>query len=125
MNEIINVHDGELGFTVAHIGVNAPSEAEALKAARLFEDLFGFKLREIPISYFAGDGIEIMKGLGRGTLGHIAIGTRDVPKAVAFLEGKGVEFDRLSVQNDENGAMRFIYLKDEVLGFAIHLTKRV
>jgi 2-dehydro-3-deoxyphosphogluconate aldolase/(4S)-4-hydroxy-2-oxoglutarate aldolase len=122
MKEI--VEQKELGFHVVHIGVNAPSAAEALKAAQFYEKLFGFSIREIPISYFAGDGIEIMKSMGRGKLGHIAIGTWDVPKAVAYLEGLGVEFDKASIQNDENGTMRFIYIKDEILGFAVHLTRR-
>ena len=31
----------QLGFSLAHIGVNAESEEEALKTAQLFEALFG------------------------------------------------------------------------------------
>ncbi|MDR2864086.1 MAG: bifunctional 4-hydroxy-2-oxoglutarate aldolase/2-dehydro-3-deoxy-phosphogluconate aldolase [Spirochaetaceae bacterium] len=113
-----------LGFSLAHIGINSGSEAEALKNAQLFETLFGFGLRATSKSFFAGDSIEVMNKKGPGTQGHIGIGTWSVPKAAAYLERRGIALDPASAQYDPNGNLQFIYLKDEILQFAVHLSKR-
>ena len=41
------------------------------------------------------------------------------------LENRGVKFDYQSAKYDEQGNMIFIYLKDEIAGFAYHLVKFV
>jgi 2-dehydro-3-deoxyphosphogluconate aldolase/(4S)-4-hydroxy-2-oxoglutarate aldolase len=61
---------------------------------------------------------------GRGKHGHIAIGTWSVPRAIAHLEKQGIEFDPSTIQKAPNGDTNFIYFKDEILGFAVHLVTR-
>jgi len=110
-----------LGFTLAHIGINAENEAQAKKAALLLSEMFHFNVSELPVSYFAGP-FEVMKSKGAGRNGHIAVGTNSVERACFYLKNKGFEFDESTILYDDKGRMRFIYLKDELLGFAIHLT---
>ena len=111
-----------LGFKLAHIGINSENENQAQKAAGLFSALFDFSINELPVSYFAGP-IEVMKSKGDGSNGHIAIGTNSVDRAYYYLKNKGFEFDESTIKLDNNGRIKFIYLKDELLGFAIHLTE--
>ncbi|GMO56964.1 MAG: hypothetical protein Ta2A_02430 [Treponemataceae bacterium] len=113
-----------LGFSLVHIGVNSPNEAEAEKCAKLFSSFFGFALDARAKSIFSSNAIEVMKMQGRGTHGHIAIGTWSVPKALAYLERCGVAFDESSITRTSSGDINFIYLKDEMLGFAVHLVTR-
>ncbi len=116
--------DTMLDFSLMHIGINSKDKAEADKAADLFCALFGFKKDVRSASSFAGDGIEVMNSMGRGTMGHIAIGTRSVDRAVYHLSGKGIEFDQSTFQYDNAGHLKFAYLKDEIGGFAVHLIKK-
>lgn len=110
-----------LGFTLAHIGINSENEEQAKKAALLLSELFNFDISELPVSYFAGP-FEVMKSMGAGRNGHIAVGTNSVERAYFYLKNKGIAFDESTILYDNNGKMKFIYLKDEILGFAIHLT---
>ncbi|MVB11219.1 hypothetical protein CAFE_19270 [Caprobacter fermentans] len=115
----------ELGFEVMHVGLNCKDTAEAQQTADLLLSLFGFSETDTPISVFSSSKIEIMKKKGAGTLGHIAIGTTDVPAAKKYLEGKGIEFDNgTAAYNEENGELKLIYLKNEIAGFAFHLLKK-
>lgn len=51
-----------LGFEVKHIGINTENAEEAMKAAKLFELMFGFDVSEGNSSIFCGSrAIEIMK----------------------------------------------------------------
>ena len=68
--------------------------------------------------------IEFNKGAGRGTHGHIALGTYNVDRAVYHLSLAGVEFDESTRKTDDKGNTKVIYLKDEYCGFAIHLLKK-
>ena len=113
-----------LDFRLVHIGLNSDNDEEALRAADMFCNLFGFKKDERTGSIFAGDGIELMKSMGRGTMGHIAIGTNNVDRAVYHLGKKGVRFDESTSKYDANGHLKFIYLQDEIGGFAVHLIKK-
>ena len=110
-----------LGFKLAHIGINAENKEQAEKCAMFISELFSFSVNEIPISYFVGP-FEIMKEKGAGRNGHIAVGTNSVDRACHFLEKKGFECDLNTAMFTEDGRKRFIYLKDEILGFAVHLT---
>ncbi|MEG0770157.1 MAG: bifunctional 4-hydroxy-2-oxoglutarate aldolase/2-dehydro-3-deoxy-phosphogluconate aldolase [Ruthenibacterium sp.] len=113
-----------LGFTVKHIGINAANEDEALKAAKTFEALFGMACAVGNSSIFSGDKeIEIMKKPGRGTHGHIAIGTNTLDRAIAHLKLRGVAFDETS-RTEKNGRTTLIYLTDEICGFAVHLVQK-
>ena len=65
-----------------------------------------------------------MKMQGRGTMGHIAIGTNSVERAVYHLSKKGCKFDMDSATYDNDGKMKFIYIKDELGGFGVHLVNK-
>lgn len=110
-----------LGFSLAHIAINCNDEKQAKAVADMFTNAFNFAQNEIPVSHFCTSAIEVMKNNGRGTMGHIAIKTNYMDKAVAYLERKGVALDYDSVRYDDNGKMTFIYLKEEFGGFAVHL----
>lgn len=110
-----------LGFKLKHIGINEDAEAKALKDAKTLCTLFGFQEDLKSASVFAGSSFELMFQKGNGTNGHIAIGTNSVPRAYSYLKRIGVEFDEDSKKFDENGNLKFVYLKDEIGGFAFHL----
>ncbi len=111
-------------YTLAHIGINAAGAEESLAAAKQLEALFGFAVKEGNSSNFAGTVAEIMKKPGRGTHGHIGIGTPDVAAAKADLEARGFTFEESSAVYTPEGVLKAIYLNGEVLGFAIHLMKK-
>lgn len=90
----------------------------------MFEKLFGFSAKGGDKSIFAGEKIEVMKSNGRGTFGHIAVKTNYMNRAIRYLSSLGVEFDKESEKRDENGNLTFVYLKDEIGGFAVHLIEK-
>lgn len=110
-----------LGFKLSHLAINCEDEAKAKAVADMFTLCFNFSQREIPVSYFCTEEIEVMKFNGRGTMGHIAVKTNYMDKAVAYLERKGIALDYESAQYDAKGNMTFIYLKEEFGGFAVHM----
>lgn len=108
-----------LGFRLAHIGINADSPKEAEKAARMFAEMFGFASKEGENNYFMGaNEIEILKTPFPGRLGHIAISTNTLPRAIAYFKSRGFAFKEGYV-ND-----KLAYFEDEIAGFAVHLTQR-
>jgi 2-dehydro-3-deoxyphosphogluconate aldolase/(4S)-4-hydroxy-2-oxoglutarate aldolase len=114
-----------LGFTVAHLGINAKSADAAKKGAALFNALFGFSLKDGNSSVFAGDCLELMKLPGAaGASGHIAFATNTVARAQACLERQGVRFDPGSVKKNAEGRINAVFAKDEILGFAWHLIQK-
>lgn len=113
-----------LGFELRHIGVNCEDEAAADSVASKFDNLFGFSKKVGNSSIFAGIEVEAMKKIGRGTNGHIAIGTNSVARAKNYLESvKGAKFIEDSAVI-KNGKLTAIYLEDEIGGFAIHLVQK-
>lgn len=110
-----------LGFKLAHVAINCENEEQGRKVADMFTKAFNFPQRDCPVSFFCTDEIEVMKYNGRGTLGHIAVKTNYMDKAIAYLERQGTELDYSSIQKDEKGKPTFIYLKEEFGGFAVHL----
>lgn len=111
-----------LGFRIKHIGINSPDDTTAASTANAFATIFGFTKDEAVGSYFCGEGVEVMKSQGKGTMGHIAVGCSSVDRAVYHLSAQGVEFDMDTALYNEKGALKFIYLKGEFGGFALHLT---
>ncbi len=71
----------------------------------------------------ANAGIEVMHSQGRGTNGHIAIGTYNVERAVAYLQTMGLTVEEGSQAYDAKGKMKVCYFKEAIGGFAIHLLK--
>lgn len=112
-----------LGFELAHIGINAENEKESLAAAEMFSDAFGFDLKKGNSSNFSGTGIEVNKSKGLGTMGHIAIRTNNIPRAVYYLSKKGYEIDWSTRKGTEQKTVA-VYLKNEVGGFAVHLLQK-
>ena len=113
--------DKMLDYRIVHVGINAANADEARSIAGLFSQSFGFANKEGDASIFSSDSIEIMKANGRGTNGHIAIGTKSVPRAMYRMEKAGVKFDETSSSRAADGHINFIYLKGEMGGFAVHL----
>jgi 2-dehydro-3-deoxyphosphogluconate aldolase/(4S)-4-hydroxy-2-oxoglutarate aldolase len=112
----------DMGFV--HIGINAQNEEEALKAAKFFEAFLGLGAKVGAASIFSSDRIEIMKNPGLGKNGHIGIGTTNVAKAAAYLSRLGAEFNADTARKDAKGDWTFVYFKEEIAGFAVHLVQR-
>ncbi len=114
-----------LGFELAHVGVNAENEEEALKAANRFAFLFGMPAKVGASSIFAGTALEVMKEPYLGKNGHIAIRTNYIERAVNYMETVlGVEFNAESAKRGPKGELKAIYLKEEIGGFAVHLVQK-
>ena len=113
-----------LGFELAHIGINAQNETEAMSIAELFGMAFGFEVKNGNSSVFAGSAVEIMKQPYLGKNGHIAIRTNSVIRAKAYLESKGFDFDETTAKNDEKDRPVAVYLKKAFDGFAVHLLQK-
>ncbi len=114
--------DTMLGFKLRHIGIN-PCNDTAANAAATLTDIFSFPSKEGGKSFFVSPELELMKDKGPGTHGHIGIETKNVDRAVYHLERRGVKFDYSTATYDDKGNMKFIYLADEINGFAYHLVK--
>ena len=112
----------ELGFTLLHLGINNPDEAAGKQTADTLCALFGFESRETDAAVFVNEQFEVMKGKGRGELGHVAIGTNNVEKAMEYLEGKGIRFEEESIVRNEAGKIRLIYFTEDIAGFRFHLS---
>ena len=114
-----------LGLEFVHMGINAENREEGERGAKLFELMFGMPLRETSKSIFASDAFEFMLSKGPGRCGHIAIRTPFVDRAIAYFKRMGFEFEESTVTYDEKtGTPKFIYFKDEICGFAIHLVQK-
>ena len=114
-----------LGLEFLHMGINSDNAEEAEKGAKLFEFMFGMPLRQTSKSIFAGEAFEFMLGKGPGKCGHIAIKTNFVDRAMAYFKRMGFDFDESTITYDEKtGKPKFVYFKDEICGFAIHLIQK-
>lgn len=113
-----------LGFSLAHIGVNAKDATVSLAIAQQLATIFNQPLKEGSSSNFAGSGMEINKSKGLGTHGHIAIATNSIARACVWLENKGIAIDMNSAKKNPAGALVAVYLKDEIGGFAVHLLQK-
>ena len=113
----------ELGFELRHVGINCADEEEADKVAGIFDEIFGFSKKTGNSSVFAGTAVEAMKMPYLGKNGHIAIGTTDIEKAVAYLKEQGVEID-MGTAKYKNEKLIAVYIKEEIGGFAVHLVQK-
>ena len=115
--------DTMLGLRLVHVGINTANEEEAKSTANALAALLNMKVTPGNSSIFVGNKeFEIMKKPGRGTNGHIAIGTNNVDRAIYHLSRRGVKFD-LESKGVKNGKTMSCYMADEIGGFAIHLVK--
>lgn len=113
-----------LGFEVGHVGVNLDSESDAAASADKYAQYFGFARKDGNSSIFAGSGVEIMKSKYLGTMGHIAIKTNSIERAMYHLEQRGAKFNPDSAKRDDKGNLKAIYLDEEIGGFAVHLVQK-
>ena len=113
-----------LGFELAHVGINAISETEALEVANSFQNLFGKSIKNGSQSIFAGSEVEVMKTPYLGNHGHLAYHTNYLSRAINYLEALGVSFNKDTAKYDARGMMKAIYIQGEVGGFAIHLLQK-
>ena len=113
--------DTMLGFKFKHMAINETSADAANGDASSIDGIFGLGTRAASASTFASESIEIMHAPGKGTHGHVGIQTNNVERAVYHLERRGVRFDHSTARFDKAGKMTFIYLADEIGGFAFHI----
>lgn len=113
-----------LGFSIKHIGINCNDKKESDTLAKSLCDTFHLPFVEKSASNFAGAAVETMNSIGRGTKGHIAIGTNNVDRAIYHMKSWGVKFDESTRKVDEKtGFTKMIYIQEEFGGFGIHLVK--
>ncbi len=115
--------NNELGFRLAHVGVNAENREEAEKIAQLLCAVFDFPYKPGNSSVFSGSVMEVMAGKGRGKHGHIGIATVSCEKAEEYLKGKGYQFLEETRKTAPDGTTKAIYLDLDIGGFAVHLVK--
>jgi 2-dehydro-3-deoxyphosphogluconate aldolase/(4S)-4-hydroxy-2-oxoglutarate aldolase len=113
-----------LGFELAHVGINEADETQAGKTAKSFSDMFGFAYKPGNSSVFAGSYIEVMKTPYLGKLGHIAIRTNYIDRAVNFLKTAGIKFNDDSAKYNDKNKLIAVYMQDEISGFAVHLVQK-
>ena len=113
-----------LGFSVAHVGINCENETEAIDASAKFAAMFGWEQKVGNSSVFADSLIECMKSPFKGAKGHIAVSCNSVRRAVYQLQNQGFEADMSTAKYDSDGRLTVVYLKNEIAGFAIHLTEK-
>lgn len=94
-----------LGFELQHVGVNSANEQEACNMVQTFEMIFGFNRKD------------------RGKNGHIAVGSNDICRAIAYLERQNIGVD-MDTAKYKDGKLTAVYMKEEIGGFAIHLLQK-
>ncbi|MBQ7309171.1 MAG: bifunctional 4-hydroxy-2-oxoglutarate aldolase/2-dehydro-3-deoxy-phosphogluconate aldolase [Clostridia bacterium] len=112
------------GFEIVHVGINSENKEEATKTAETLCKLFLLTPDVRSKATFAGTKFEVMHTMFRGKYGHIAISCNFPDRARAYLERLGVEFDESTATYDEKGNLKFVYMKEDIGGFAFHLIKK-
>ena len=112
-------------FEFAHVGINAQTPEEGKRMKDFFTEVMGYEnYREIPASFFTSDNkMELMKKMGKGSMGHLGFFVESIPDAIAYLEEKGYPLDYDTARYGEDGkTIRLIFLKEEINGFRIHIS---
>ena len=113
-----------LGFTLKHVGINCGDADKAANVAKAFGAIFGLPYKPGNSSDFAGTVVECCKVKKPGAMGHIAIGTNNVDRAIYHLGRQGVKFlDTDKVVDAATGKTKAVYLADDFGGFAVHLVQ--
>lgn len=111
-------------YRFAHMGVNNRNTDDAFETVRVMQRAFDFQMFDIGNSIMVEGSFEIIKSMGRGSNGHIAIETEDVFLAIKDLTQKGFTPDMETIQYQSDGQIMSVYLKEEIGGFAFHLLKK-
>lgn len=112
-----------LGFKVVHVGINCANPEEAEAVADKFDEAFGFTKKVGNSSVFAASYVECMKAPFKGRLGHIAVATNSVKRAVYQLSAKGYTFDESTYKYDKAGNLIVAYINEDFGGFAVHFVQ--
>lgn len=113
----------EIGFEPYHVGLNSKDRDEALVFASRLSSLFRMPMIETHRSFLIGDLAEVMMLPYYGAHGHMGVRTRNLRLAMGYLKRKGVEFNMATYEENEDGIPKIVYLKEEIGGFAVHLTQ--
>ena len=113
----------QVRVAVAHDSRNN-SRMFAERVADMFDNAFGFTKKVGNSSVFASTYVECMKQPFRGKMGHIAVATNSVKRAMYQLEMRGYTVDPSSVKYDKKGVPTVAYLNEDFGGFAVHLVLR-
>lgn len=110
-----------LDIKLDHVGINNEDNNQQ-NNVELFNKILATETKETDKSVFVG-GVELMNNIYQGAKGHLGLSCSNVDRTVFHLSKKGIEFDYdTAVYN--NDSLEFIYLKDEIAGFAVHLTRK-
>jgi 2-dehydro-3-deoxyphosphogluconate aldolase/(4S)-4-hydroxy-2-oxoglutarate aldolase len=109
-----------LGFQVVHAGVNCSSPADAERMASILGGVSNLPVRTTTHSIFVNNQVEFTHAPTRGSVGHFAIGTHFIDRAVWHLARRGVHVDP-ETRQEKNGKLHAIYLEQTVGDFALHL----
>jgi len=113
----------KIEYKLKHIGINCADAKEAYDLNATLCKTFNLTPgADRATNIFAGTIFEVMKNTKRGKCGHIALQVKDVEAAMKDLAAKGYSFQEDSILRDEQGKIRFVYLQQQLGGFAIHLT---
>lgn len=116
--------DISLGFELAHIGINANGENDAVNTAEKIASFFRITPRYMNSAVFAGTAVEVVKENGWGQKGHIGFFTNSISRAMAYFQSRGITLNEQSIKRDKSGQITCIYLKEEIAGFAFHIVAR-
>lgn len=109
-----------LGMHIKHVGINCSTD-DGKQTADAFARLFQGSTRETTKGFFGSELVEIMVNQHKGAHGHIGIGVHSVERAAAYFRSLGYAFDESSASYTADGDLKFIYFRDEIGGFAVHL----
>lgn len=112
-----------LGFSLAHVGLNAPDPETSLAWANRFASIFALPIKEGKSSIAAGSMFEVRKSKAIGSRGHLAIKTNNMRRAISYFQRRGIELDLDKAEEISFETPIAVYLKEEIGGFAIHLLK--
>lgn len=112
-----------LGFELMHVGINENNTKAAENSAKEFSSLLSLPVKDGNSSLFVGSEFEIMKSKFLGDHGHLAIGTNNINRAVAYFARNGISTLPETIK-EKNGKMIAIYLDKEISGFSIHLLQK-
>ena len=112
-----------LGFELMHVGINGGNKESAESSAMDLASLFSLPLKEGTSSFFAGTEFEILKTKFMGKHGHLAIGTHNINRAVAYFYSINVSILPETIIK-KNGKIISVYLDKDISGFAIHLLQK-
>lgn len=109
-------------FELKHVGIYTKDKQEMKENAHLFSEIFALPLRERETESFCGNVTEfLLREIGPGEHGHLAISTACIEDAIVWLAEKGVKTVAGTEKRKEDGTIFFVYLDLDFCGFTVHL----